>query len=70
MLRAGDDDGIWRGIERGLLVKAIQEGVGANGYAARAQAQLRLGRYLEAAEDAGKAIELDDKMAKAYLRKA
>lgn len=49
--------------------KAISTGAGANGYAARAQTQLRLGNYMEAAQDAGKAIELDAKMSKAHYRK-
>ncbi|GMH41221.1 hypothetical protein BSKO_09131 [Bryopsis sp. KO-2023] len=41
----------------------------ADVYARRAQAHLQLDNHLDAAEDAGKAIELDPTLAKAYLRK-
>lgn len=38
-------------------------------YESRAHAHLKLEQYMEAAEDASKAIELDGGLAKAYLRK-
>lgn len=38
-------------------------------YAGRAQALIREERYVEAVQDAGKATELDPKLAKAHLRK-
>ncbi len=41
----------------------------ASAYGARAHAQLKLDNFLEAVEDASKAIELDPKMARAYLHK-
>ena len=38
-------------------------------YAGRAQALIREEQYVEAVQDAGKATELDPKLAKAHLRK-
>lgn len=38
-------------------------------YAARSQAHLQLENFMDAAEDAGKAIDINSGMAKAYLRK-
>jgi tetratricopeptide (TPR) repeat protein len=50
-------------------MQAIQEAPSAKAYEARAKAHIQLENYVEAAEDAGKAIELDPSFAAGYLRK-
>lgn len=53
-----------------LLEQALKlEPQSAKLYSARANAQLKLEQYLEAAQDAGKAIDLDPSLASAYVRK-
>jgi hypothetical protein len=41
----------------------------ADAYEARANANIKLERYMDAVQDATKALELDGQNAKAYLRK-
>jgi Flp pilus assembly protein TadD len=53
----------------GDFVQALELGPSAAVYEARANANIELERFMEAVQDASKAIELDSSNAKAYLRK-
>jgi Flp pilus assembly protein TadD len=50
-------------------VQALEVEPSAAVYEARANANIELEKYMEAVQDASKAIELDSSNAKAYLRK-
>lgn len=45
------------------------DGSSAEAYAARSQAHIKLGDYIQAADDANRAIELDPGFAKGHLRR-
>jgi suppressor of G2 allele of SKP1 len=50
-------------------VQAIQDVPSAKAYEARAKTHIQIEKYIEAVDDAGKAIDLDPTLASAYLRK-
>ena len=57
-----------------ILNLVCLQAIGANPrdatlYSARAQAHIQLENWLEAADDASKAIDIDPNLAKAYFRK-
>lgn len=49
--------------------QALEASPSADAYEHRAHAYIKLEKYIEAVQDATKAIELDSKNAKAHLRK-
>ncbi len=53
-----------------VVIQAIaQDTRDADLYVSRAQAQIKLENFMDAVDDANKALELNPKLAKAHLRK-